>query len=106
MVEIVPVMQSDVRFLGIVLYFPKCTMRMLFNRKLMILDSCFDIQTMSEKCPVSMIQCSSGNFETMFDSRVLRISQNTLKTGIQTGMKVKEAIECIFSQKETSEEFF
>ena len=106
MVEIVPVLHRDVRFLGIVLYFPKCSMRMLFNRKLMIVDSCFDIEAMAEKCPVYMIQCSSGSFETMLEGSIIEISRPEVKSEIQIGMTVKEAIDCVFSQKETSEKFF
>ena len=106
MVEIVPVVKDEVRFLGIAVYLPKCTMRMLFNREIMIVDSCFDVKAMEERCSVNIIQCMSGSFEKMFEQTVLCVSKGAMNDGIHPGMSVKEAMECVFSQKEKSEEFF
>ena len=106
MIEITPVVVNENRFLGLVIHLPKCTMRLLFNMKLIVLDSCFDLIEIERKCPVPLIQCSSSYFEKMLNENIIQYSERAYSLGIRNEMKVKEAIECVFSQKETSEELF
>ena len=96
MIEITPVLLEGQRFLGVQMYLPKCTLH------LMILDSYFDLAVLEKKCPVPMIQCSSIRFDMILSQNVSKISDKAHECGIVSGMNVKEAITCVFLQKETS----
>ncbi len=102
MIEITPVLLEGQRFLGIVMYLPKCTMHLLLNMNLMILDSYFDLTVLEKKCLVPMIQCAPFRLNAILCQSVSKVSDKAHEYGIVSGMNVKEAIACVFSQKETS----
>ena len=101
MIEITPVVAEGQRFLGVCIYLPKCTMHLLLNMNLMILDSYFDMNVLEKKCPVPMIQCTSIRFDSILEQNISKVSEKAAEYGIITDMNVKEAIVCAFSQKET-----
>ena len=102
MIEITPVLLEGQRFLGVVMYLPKCTMHLLLNMKVLILDSYFDLDVLEKKCPVPMIQCASIRFDTILSQKISKVSDKAYEYGMIAGMNVKEAIACVFLQKETS----
>ena len=102
MIEITPVLVLQQRFLGIQMYLPKCTMHVLFNMNLIILDQHFDLNAIEKKCPVPVIQCTSISFDSMLNQNIMKSSDKAVEYGITDAMSVKEAIACIFLQKETS----
>ncbi len=102
MIEITSVIASEQRFLGIRMYLPKCTMNLLFNMNLIIFDQHFDMTLIEKKCPIPMIQCKSISFDSVSHQMIMKCSGHACRHGIMTSMSVKEAIACVFSQKETS----
>lgn len=106
MIEITPVIHEEIRFLGIKMYLPKCTLRCLFNVKLIILDERFDLKQIEQKCPVPLVQCKSCVFEHVFEQKITAFSESAELDGINKEMNVKEAITCIFSEKKQSESLF
>ncbi len=102
MIEITPVLLEGQRFLGVQMYLPKCTLHLLLNMNLMILDSYFDLAVLEKKCPVPMIQCSFIRFDMILSQNISKVSDKAHECGIVSGMNVKEAITCVFLQKETS----
>ena len=106
MIEITPVVLNENRFLGIVVYLPKCTMRLLFNMKLIVTDRCFNLNEIEKKCPIPIVQCASLHFDHLDYENVLKCSKVAVQLGIQPHMAVKEAIGCVFPGKKPSEECF
>ena len=102
MIEITPVVLGENRFLGIVVHLPKCTMRMLFNMKLIVIDQHFSLCEIEKKCSIPLVRCRSLRFEHLNNENVLEYSGTAGQFGIQDHMNVKEAITCVFLQKETS----
>lgn len=100
MIEITPVMIAQERFLGIRIYLPKCTLRLLMNMKLICVDEYFDLEKLQRKCSVPLIQCQSAEFEQMSEHRCLCCSKSAEMMGIDKSMSVKEAVQCVFSNGE------
>ena len=96
MIEINPVLIDQHRFLGVQIYLPKCTLRLLFNMKVICLDESFDVKSIEKKCLIPLIGCKRGSFEEMVESSCIQISDSALKTGAEYSMSVKEAIICVF----------
>ncbi|MBP3399278.1 MAG: hypothetical protein J6K75_05930 [Erysipelotrichaceae bacterium] len=99
MIEIKPWMIGDERFLGVLIYLPKVTMRMLVNMKMICLDECFNLHQIEKRCSVPLIRCSSGSFEKMMNQPCKEISVSAKNLGIHESMSVKEAVACVFQQK-------
>ena len=96
MIEINPVLIDQHRFLGVQIYLPKCTLRLLFNMKLICLDESFDVKSIEKKCSVPLIGCKRGTFEEMIESSCIQISDLAINAGAVCSMSVKEAIACVF----------
>ena len=102
MIEITSVLLEGQRFLGVQMYLPKCTLHLLLNMNLMILDSYFDLDILEKKCPIPMVQCESIKFDMILSQNVSKVSDKAHEYGIVSGINVKEAITCVFLKKETS----
>ena len=94
MIEIKPLIIEKERCLGILIYLPKCTVRMIMNMKIICLDDSFDLYAIEKRCPVPLIGCASASFDKMLDDRCTAVSDQARALGINEMMNVKEAIAC------------
>lgn len=99
MIELNPMMIEEVRFLSIQMHLPKCTMRILFNMKLICFDDCFDIKTIEKRCPIPMVSVAKSNVEQMLKQQCTVVSASASQAGITTSMTLKEAIVCACLQE-------
>ena len=98
MIEIQPCVIENERFLGILIYLPKCTVRLLMNMKIICLDDSFSVKTVEKRCHVPLISCTSNSFERMLNRPCTEISESARRLGICETMSVKEAILCAFQK--------
>lgn len=98
MVEINPVVLEEERFLGIRIFLPKCTIRLLFNMKLVIVDQNFHVSALEKKCLVPVVSCTFCELEKLTEQRCMDCSIHAMQLGMTSSMSVKDAIRCAFSK--------
>ncbi len=90
MLEIKRMKISEFSFIGILIYLPKITLRIIYSSKLIIFDECFNINFIESKCKIPLIQTSGNTFNEMLDNNIGYKSPNL--DYINEFIKTKEAI--------------
>ncbi len=90
MLEIKRMKISEFSFIGILIYLPKITLRIIYSSKLIIFDECFNINFIEINCKIPLIQTSGNTFNEMLENNIVYKSPNL--DYINEYIKTKDAI--------------